>query len=205
MELKDYLQIIGKRVWMLILTVLIFTLATYFFTLKQPTTYDASSYINGVIKESAKPNADFYQFDNYYSISASTLFTDTIMAWLGDPSNVTEIYETAQQEKPDIKLSKFTKLIKAQKRPAGSVQIVFNNKDREVAESLTDSTIKFVKNKADSLVKQGMFSGLYLDTSNSIVVEHKPPVLTSTLIAFVASLILGLALVFLSDYFSKTK
>ena len=38
------------------------------------------------------------------------------------------------------------KLIKAQKRPAGSVQIVFNNKDREVAESLTDSTIKFVKN-----------------------------------------------------------
>jgi len=205
MELRDYLQIIGKRIWMLVLAVLIITVGTYLFTAWQPTTYDATSVVTVIMSPQKEANADFYQYGNYYSIQASALFTDTIVAWLQDPSSVLKIYSDAQQAQPDISLNGYNKLIKTQKRPSAAVQIVFNNADKTIAENLTNSAVKFVKNKANEWTQLGIINGLNIDVSDTVVINHKPIVIQNTLIAFVTSLLVGFALVFLMEYLGKEK
>lgn len=203
MELREYLAIIGKRSWLFITVILLITMGTYLFTVSQPKSYDASSFVNVVVKQSTEQKPDYYDYDNYYSLQASSLFADTIIAWLKDPSNVIKIYNQAQIERPDIKLNNFSRLIKTRKNNPATVQVMFNHKDKLIAESLINTTVKFIEDKTNQWAQQDLIKDVYIDNSQPIVIEYKPSVLLNTVIGFVAGIVLGLALVFFVEYLKK--
>lgn len=204
MELRDYLKIISKRIWLLVGTVIVVAIGTYWFTAIQPITYDASSFVNVVVKQPTNQGStQYFQYDNYYSIQSSSFFTDAIIAWLQDPSNVDSIYNSAQIAKPDVKLSNLSKLIKATKKPPFSVQISFSNKDQVAAEDLVKSTVNFVKDKSATWTKEGVVKDIYVENSQPLVVIHKPSVILNTVVGIVVGIFLGLAIVFLVDYLKR--
>lgn len=203
MELRDYLKIISKRIWLFISVVVVVLAGTYIFTITQPVTYDGSTLLNVVVKKSADAQSNYYDYDNYYAIQGSSLFADTIVAWLGDPSNVYDIYSLAGLSKPDISSKNLSKLITAQKKPPASVIVNFNSTDKDKVEKLMNAINEFVVNKTGTWSKEGLMENLHVDYSAPVVIEHKPSILTNMLIGLAAGIVLGLALVFFVDYMKR--
>lgn len=204
MNLKDYLQIMKKHLWLLIITVVIVTLGCYLFTVKQPITYDASSYINVLIKPAAEKPA-YYEYDNYYSLQAGSLFTDRVLIWLQDPANVLDVYKGAKLQAPDVELKKLSKLINARKKNPATVVITVNQQNKDAAKDLADASAKIVSEKTKNLTKNESIKNIVLDISPTVVSEKKPAILVNTLIGLIAGIILGFALVFLAEYFRPKK
>lgn len=202
MELKDYLEIIKKRIWWLIVIVLITTVGACWFTVSQPITYDASSYVNILVRPESTQN---YEYDNYYSLQAGGLFVDRVINWLQDPSNVTDIYANAQLNTPSTNISDLTKVINAKKKAPATVTILVNNQNKDTAQALVNSTKNFISQKTQELTDKGSIKNIDLDMSKTLVAENKPNVTVNTIIGFVAGLILGLIMIFLAEYFSRKK
>lgn len=205
MELRNYLQIIGKRIWLFISIVAIVVLGTYIFSVAQPVSYDGSSSLNVVVKKPAEASVNYYDYDNYYAIQGSSLFADTVVAWLGDPTNVFEIYDIAGLPKPELSVKSLAKLITTRKKPPASISVNLNDTDKDKVEKLMSAINKFVSQKTENWSKEGLTENLHVDYSAPVVIEHKPSVLVNTLIGLVAGIILGLAMVFFVDYMKRDK
>lgn len=199
MELRDYLAIIGKRIWLFIIVVAIVTLGTYFFIASQPTTYDASSSISVLVKPSAESEA-YYEYDNYYALEANKLLASEVANWFQSPSNIQEIYQKAQLSLPEVKIQKIPKLIDVKTKQPATILIYVHQKEEKMAKGLVEATLDFVKDKIENLVKKGSLKSVDLEIAPVMVVGHQPSVLLNTVIGFVAGLVIGLALVFLVEY-----
>lgn len=207
MQLKEYIQIFFKRIWIFILVVIILTLGTYIFTVNQPNKYTGSLTIYSVINSDPKntKEQDFYEFDNYYSFQAGGYLADTIISWLKDPVNVSWIYEDAGKDVPAETLKNYSKLIKGTKTEPATVQVTISSEDSDYVDKLIVSTEKFIINKSNEWKEKGILANNQLDMSEAFVMQEKPPVLVNTLVAFVLSIILGLAFVYFTEYMYKEK
>jgi capsular polysaccharide biosynthesis protein len=205
MELKSYLMIIGKRIWLFLSIILLITVGSYLFTIAQPSTFDGSAFLNIVAKKQVNTKPDYYTYDNYYAIQANSLFADTVVAWLGDPTNVNEIYSQASIERPDVSLKNISKLIVAKKKVPASVQVTFNSTNEKDVTNLVKATIKFVEEKTASWSSEGLVDNLYVDSSSPIAIKHEPPILTNVLSGFLGGLIIALAIVFFQEYWQKSR
>ncbi|MCL5794986.1 MAG: Wzz/FepE/Etk N-terminal domain-containing protein [Patescibacteria group bacterium] len=204
MEFRDYLAILGKRIWFFIIVVILITLGTYIFTTIQPKTYDASAFVNIMMRPSSDQQV-YYNYDNYYTLQSGSFFADRVVVWLQDPSSIMEIYNKAQVTLPTIKLNKTSKIINGQKRNPASIYVLVNNQDKNVAESLVNSTVDFIKNKTADLNQKGSIKGIDLDISSTVVAERKVSVWFNTGIGLIAGIVVGLALVFFAEYLQKEK
>lgn len=202
MTLKQYLQILGKRIWILITVVVIIMLATYIFTIKTPDKYSGSLSIYSVITQQEIPQnqGQFYEYDNYYAFQSSEIFASTIVNWLKDPANVAQIYSSADQALPDVALKKYSKLITAKKNEPSTVQITIQSNNQQFVEKLIDSTQKFVVAKTEEWKTKGLIDNTDLDISNPIIVKEKLDLLMNMGIALILSIVLGLALVYFTEY-----
>lgn len=200
MELREYVKIIASRLWLLITVVIVATLGTFIFIYTQPGSYDASASIDVIKKQDNSVKE--YQYDDYYAIQASSLFADTMISWLKDPSNVSQIYTNAQLELPTLKLKNVANLIKPKKIDPAAITITLNDKEEKNVKSLIYSTINFVKNKVQMLSDSGEIKGFTVSYSEPLIVKYQKPILSNTAIAFMVSLILGIGLVFLVEYFN---
>jgi len=202
MDLKSYLMIIKKHLWLLIITIVIVTLGSYLFTVTRPITYDANSTINVLIK-SAEQAPNYYEYDNYYSLQAGSLFADRVLIWFQDPAIVQEIYQKAQLNLPDVDMKNMSKLINARKKNPASVIVSMNQADKDTVKKIVDASTSVIAQKTQDLTKNESIKNIVLDISPTVVSEKKPATLLNTLIGLAAGLILGLALVFLTEYFRK--
>jgi len=76
MELKQYAQIIWKRVWIPVLLVVIVAIATFLTTTTPPPTYGMTMRFNVGVKPQAVSNE--YIYDGYYAWIASEYMTDNL-------------------------------------------------------------------------------------------------------------------------------
>jgi len=207
MQLKEYIEIFLKRIWIFIITIIVLTLGTYMFTVNQPNKFTGSLTVYSVINSDPKniEEHNFYEFDNYYSFQAGGYLADTIISWLKDPVNVSWIYENAGKDVPAETLKNYSKLIKGTKTEPATVQITISSEDSDYVNKLIVSTEKFIINKSEEWKQKGILANNQLDMSEAFVIQEKPPVLINTLIAFILSMILGLALVFFTEYMHKDK
>lgn len=201
MELKDYVKIIGKRLWLLIAVTLVVTIGAYIFTLMLPVSYDGSvSFF--ITKEPEKSSQNNYNYDKYYAIQASGFMADSIITWLQDPSNVMEIYNNANLNLPTEKINSLTKAIDATKKSPATININMSGADEASVKKLMDTTIKFVDSKNKSENTNSTSGNFDLNYSNPTVVKHQNSPLTNAVIGFVAGIILSLMIIFLAEYFS---
>ena len=96
MEFTDYLSILRRYAALVAGTTILFFSLGYLGTVRRPPSFEASTTLT-VEKPQSIPQAtsQFYQYDEYYSQLASTLFADTIANWLRSPGPVVEIYQKA--------------------------------------------------------------------------------------------------------------
>ncbi len=202
MTLKKYLQIFGKRIWIFIATLVIVLVGTYVFTISSHDNYSGSLSIYTLVtkQEIPKDQSTFYEYDNYYAFQSSEIFADTVITWLKDPANVSTIYAQANQALPDISLKKYSRLITAKKNEPATVQISLQSDNKEFVDKLIDSTKYFVENKVTDWQNKGLLNNTEIEISNPIVVQEKPNMLMNMGIAFIVSIVLGLALVYFTEY-----
>lgn len=206
MQLREYLEILGRRIWILVVTILVITIATYAFTASQKDTYVGSLTAYVLIKPQENAQAtNFYEYDNYYSLQSSTIYVNTIISWLKDPSYVSSIYTKANQNIPVKDLKKYSKLITAKKLDPSAIQISVSSTNEDYVRSLISATKEFMQEKNAKLVSTNMITNANIDVSDPIIIRQKPETTTNVLIAIIASLVLGLGLVYFTEYMYRTK
>lgn len=201
MELRDYVKIIGRHFWLLLVVILFITLGTFYYTLKMPESFDGSVSIN-VNKAEDKLTSQEYQYDKYYAFQASSYLADTILNWLQDPSNVIKIYDAANLNLPTDKLNKLTKMIKAKKKPPATINITTSALDEITVKNLLNSTTDFIDKKMQSEIVSDLGGNFKLSYSSPAILKHQKSLLVNSFIGFIVGLVLGLALVFVVEYFS---
>lgn len=201
MELKDYLKIISQKFWILVVVTIIAGAATYLFSVMIPTSYDGVAYINVAVK--SQNQGDYYQYDNYYSIQASSLFADTIALWLQDPANASQIYKEAGIDLSKYSLKNLQKLFQIKRKPPATVVITLNNSDKDKTEFLIARTINLVESQTKKWADEELVKNAEAVTSAPVVLEHKMPILLNTILGLIGGFILGLAVVFLAESLNK--
>lgn len=202
MELNNYIKIIGKKFWFFLGTLIVIISATALFSLNKPSQWDASAMVNiNKIGESQKE--EFYQYDRYYSLSASSLFGDSLLSWLADPSFVTEVADQSAVDVKNLKLKKLSKVINAKKYPPASVLITYSSTDKEKANSFIKAVISKLEKKMADLRQNDQTNNFQLDFNQPIVVERQVSLAYNLLISLLTAIIVGLTLVFSLEYFCK--
>lgn len=204
MELKDYLLIVSKRLWLLIVSIVVVVVGVYFITVRQPESWDGSLMIN-IIKKAETTDTKNYQFDKFYAIQASGMFADTVVSWLSDPNLVISVYNKANIEVPNISISQLAKVFNARKVLPSSVQMQYTSANYDDIAPVLNAAGDLVKGKTQDLVK--------LDPTNNFDVKYDSPAVLKTpsnlvinlIIGFISGIFLGLILVFAIEYFRPSK
>lgn len=206
MELRDYLKILGRS-WGLILTLTILvTAATIIWTKVTPVKYDSS--VTMVVN---KPNtvpqrtANYFQYDKYYSIQASSLFADTLTAWLSSPSTAKEIYEKAGLEVPDVSLKKLGKIFKPRRLPPVTIGITVTDKDKDRAEKLVKAAAAIMDEKTTQQHEGDDPDHYFTLISGPVATaQNKPDMAVNIILGVLGGLILSLVIVYVREYLKQS-
>lgn len=205
MTLRQWFQVIKKRKLIIIVITGIVILATVLFTLLSKPTYEAG--ISFAIKKdnvSDLSQADFYQYDDYYSIQASGMFADSIIGWLATPGLASEIYSQANIPLPQISISKLAKSFRA-KRKTGTniIDLVIKSDNRSKAELLANTISDMAQKKALEIQPTKSATNFKVLAHSPVVVEIKPKILQNTIFGLLTGLILAIIIAFTVEYFQR--
>lgn len=204
-ELYNYITILKKRFLIFITIIIVITLGTYIFSIKQAPGYQATGTV--VISQTTtadQSKAPYFTYDNYYSIQASGLFADTILNWLVSPSTVVNIYQKANLPVPQVNGQKLSKIFQTRKEIVTSNVGVFSiqGKDKDEITKLSQAAVELTKEKSTSL-GQETSNPYIITTFGPEILTVKTNVLLNTIIAFIASLFLGLLIIYLMEYLTQ--
>jgi capsular polysaccharide biosynthesis protein len=206
MELRDYFKIIGKY-WLTIVGVtVVITGLTVAWSVMQPVKYESSITV-AVNKPNTVPQrtAAYFQYDKYYSIQASSLYADTLSAWLSSAGTTKEIYEKAGYPVPDISIKKLGREFRPRRLPPVTLSISVVNTDRAKAEKLATAAGDVLEARTEEQ-RRGDDPDHYftLISDPAVTAEVRQDLALNTLIGLVAGLILGFILAFLRDYLRRS-
>lgn len=199
MELREHFGIINKYKWLIILLVILITLATFLFSFYQPEYYKVSTAFT--VKSINKQVTTEYQYDGYYSIKAAELFSQTIISWFMTPSVLVEIYEKAGIDPKIDSLDKFTSRFKTKQYSAQNFVVTFKERDRKSAEAVSSSIISLVEENSQDLSLDANQNALFeVEGATPVIIKSKVATWLVTLVAFVFSLIIAVAISYLINY-----
>lgn len=200
MELADYLTIIRRYAVLVVAIPILFAVVGYIGTLRRPPKYEGSTTLT-VEKPQAAPQAAsaFYQYDEYYSQLASTLFADTIANWLRSPDPVVEIYATAGLPVPSGGAAEVARTFRVSKGEETTViTLTIQDKDEGNAAKIIEAAKTVINKKVDELrVRNGGDPSYFsIDmTAAQVFTSQDNPVIIAILGA-ISGLILAFVLVF---------
>ncbi|MBU1148830.1 hypothetical protein KKI23_01935 [Patescibacteria group bacterium] len=202
MEFKDHLRIIGRgKVFIIIFTLLV-VLVSLVWAYYKPPVYQSS--ISFSVNRINRQSTEYYEYDGYYAISASELFSQTLMSWFMTPSVLLEIYEEAGVD-PEIKsLASFTNRFKARQYASQNIVVTFKEKNEDEATKISQSIINTVQTKSAELNQTVDQKSIFeVVGSGPVVVSQKPGYLLTGIISLISGLIVSLILVYLRRYFKE--
>lgn len=202
MEFKEHLNILNKGKFIIIILTVLITLASFLFAYFKPVSYVSS--ISFSVNRINKQETSDYQFDGYYAIQASDLFSQTVISWFLTPSVLLEIYDQAGVD-PKIKsLDKFASRFKTKKYSAQNIVVTFREPSQEGAQKLSQTIIEVIEEKAVKLNQTADNKALFeIMGSKPVIVASKPNTLLVTLIGFISGLIISIIGVYLIRYFKE--
>jgi capsular polysaccharide biosynthesis protein len=202
MELKDYFKILKRYVAFLIIFPLAVGLAAFLFSYYTPITYDTS--ISFAINRINKEKTSDYQYDGYYAIQASDLFSQTVVSWLSTPSVLLEIYDNAKIDPQISSIDKFSSRFKTKKYSPQNIVVRFNERDRVTSEKIAKSIQDVLSDKVSKLNQNPENKALFeLASSSPVIVEKKPEIILLTIIGLISGFIFALLLTYIINYFKK--
>ena len=142
-----------------------------------------------------------YQYDGYYAIKASELFSQTIISWFLTPSVLVDIYDQADIDPEIISLEKFTSRFKTKQYSAQNFVVVFKERDKTTAEKVASSIIHYIEANSENLNQDADQNSIFeVSGSTPVIIKSKTPTWLVTLAVFIFSLIVSAALGYLIDY-----
>lgn len=206
MELRDYLKIIGRSWPLIIGTTLVITLLVVAWSVLQPVKYESAATLV-VNKPNTVPQraANYFQYDKYYSIQASSLYADTLTAWLSSPSTSKEIYEKAGLPVPEVSLKKLGRIFKPRRLPPVTLGVTVIDTDRDKAERLVNAAVAIMEQKTEEQRKGDDPDHYFtLISSPAVTAEARQDLLLNTIIGLVGGLLAGLVAAFLKEYLRRS-
>jgi capsular polysaccharide biosynthesis protein len=199
MELREHIAILKKGKAFIVTFTLLVTLAAFLFTYFLPVTYASS--ISFAVNRINKQETPYYD-DSYFGIQASDLFSQTVISWFLTPSVLLEIYESGDID-PQIKsLDKFANRFKTKKYSPQNIVVRFNERDEETATKISEAVVEVVEKKAVSINKTVDEKALFeIVGEKPVIVKNDPQISLTTIIGFIAGLVVSIVFVYLLRYF----
>lgn len=203
MELKDYLKIIRKHIWVFVIIAILTTGFAVIFTKTRPISYTAITTFTVNKGSSLKQSqANYYLYDNYYNVQSAGLFAQIVSQWFNSPAVVTSIYQNANITVPDVSQSALGKTFKATYSQPAVIDVSISGKDQDQLQKLMNSAFQVLQGKTNEL-GQNDNAFYQLAKFDPIVTRDQQNLPLNTIIGLIAGLILG-ALVALSiEYFKE--
>lgn len=205
MELREYIKIINKYKLIFWSIVILCALSALIWTKIQPKSYLASNTYT-VNKTSAllQKDASFYQFENYYNVQSSGLFSQIVTNWFESPSLVKEIYENAGIPVPAVSQKKLSKTFKAIREEPATINVSVTGSDKEELITLLNSASEVLQQKTNGMSKNS--ENVYeLAKFTPIVNDNSPNLILNTIIGLFAGIFLAIILAMGLDYFKSEK
>lgn len=193
MEPLSTSQLLRQYRSFLITFVLVATLATLAFSAYAQPSYVTSLSIS--VNRVHRQETPDYQYDGYYAIQASDLFSQTILSWFLTPSVLLEFYDTAGVDPQITSLGGLTARFHARKFSAQNIVVQFSDPDRDSANKLATAIGTVVKKRGESLNQSDGGQGIFeVAPAKPVLVETRPNTVLNTVVALVASSMIGFAL-----------
>lgn len=203
MEVKDYFKIITRNLWLIALITVVFALCAYVVAYRKPLSYQASTALS-VTKQTEAANQAFYTFDNYYTVQAAGVLSDSLVGLFSSPSFVYETFQKAGYDLPDTSLKALAKIFTAKKQVATSAVVTVNYSDNDqvkakrIVETATDQIKNYVESSYSS--RSGSFEVV---ATLPVVVAAPKTTGVNTFIAAFVGLFVSLGVVFVKESLSK--
>lgn len=199
--MRDYFKIIGRHRTAFVVIIILTTLFAFGFTLTRPTTYTASTTFTvnkGTSLEQAK--IDYYLFDNYYNIQSAGLYSQIVALWFESPALVTEIYQKAGIELPNISQKALGKTFKAVREEPAIINVSISGNDQEKLNKLMSVAYEVMQAKTNELGKKDA-SYYELAKFEPISTKNESNLLLNTFIGLLAGILLGILVAMAIEYF----
>ncbi len=195
----QFRQYFKKATWIVVVLTIAGAGISFFVSSTRAPVYDTS--ISFSINRTIRQNTSAYQYDGYYAIQASDLFSQTVMSWFMTPSVLLEIYHAANIDPQISSIEGFTSRFKTKQFSPQNIVVRFKERDHQTAATLSQAIIKIVQDKAvasnQSEEGQGLFNVV---GSEPVIVQKSPMVWVTTLIGGVVGFLLSLAVLGIAYY-----
>lgn len=185
--------------WLIVGVTIIGALAALLFAIITPVQYDTS--IAFFINRTNIVETTEYQFDGYYAIQASDLFSQTVMSWFLTPSVLLEIYDRADIDPQISSIEEITSRFKTRKYSPQNVVVRYQERDRETADKIAWAIIDVVQEKAAAANQTADEKALFEVMGGApVIVEDRPHAPLNTVIGLVAGFVLSIVVAYSVAY-----
>lgn len=204
MELKDYLLIIRKNLFLFILIFVILASLAYVLTKTRPLTYTAAT--SFTVSKSSKINpVEIYDplGQTCTNLQLSNSYANTINAWLISPAVVTEIYQASGLKIPKVSQDTLAKTFRPVNTPGEVVMVTVSGQDADQLLQLLNASDQVLQSKTTQL-SDIETNNYKLTKESSIVTLNSINLWRNTLIGLLSGILLSMIAVMMINYF-KTK
>lgn len=202
MELREVFQIIKRKLWLIVLIVLVVVGASGYLTINQKDSFETSTVIT---VQANKEKSDQYQYGGYYAIQSSDLFIDTILGWIKSSNFVAETYKNSGVDFDQNKINSLANNIYAQKVPPQNIILKVTETSKDKSNTIANNTISLIKQKTNQLSLIADSAATFeIINSDPITIPIRTNLPFNLIIAFIISIVLSLILIFFIEYLSPT-
>jgi capsular polysaccharide biosynthesis protein len=200
MNTNEHTTLIKKYFWLIVVVTLLVGVSTFIWSKMTPTIYRTS--ISFAVNRINKQDTAEYQFDGYYAIQASDLFSQTVVSWFYTPSFILEVYDTAGVTPKIETLEKFTAQFKTKKYSAQNIVVTYPERDRDTAEKIANGIADNLSQRTQELNKSSDQKALFeVVGSKPVIVEQSSNTATKTVLGLLVGFVAALGFIYLVRYF----
>ncbi len=185
--------------WLIIGVTIAGMLIALIFAMTTPVQYDTS--IAFFINRTNVVETTEYQYDGYYAIQASDLFSQTVMSWFLTPSVLLEIYDRAGIDPQISSIEEITSRFKTRKYSPQNIVVRYQERDRDTAEKIAMAITDVVEEKAAAANQTADSKALFeVKGGAPVIVEKKPNIAINTVIGLLAGFVLSIVVAYSIAY-----
>ncbi|MDP2683908.1 MAG: hypothetical protein Q8P20_02520 [bacterium] len=196
------MNIFSKYKWLIIIVIIVGVCSAVAFSLIKAPYFDTSLSFS-INRVNHQTTAD-YEYDGYYAIQASDLFSQTVMSWLMTPSVLLEIYESAGIDPKISSLEEISSRFKTKKFSPQNIVVRYKERDYETADKIATAITTTIQNNAQQSNKTSDDEALFeVIGTKPVIVERVPDLWFNTLIGLIGSIIVGSLLAYVIEYLKR--
>jgi len=196
------MNIFSKYKWLIVVVVIVGICSAIAFSLIKAPYFDTS--LSFSINRVNHQNTAEYEYDGYYAIQASDLFSQTVMSWFMTPSVLLEIYESAGIDPQISSLEEISSRFKTKKYSPQNIVVRYKERDYDTADKIATAITTTIQNKAKLSNKTSDDEALFeVIGTNPVIVERVPNLWLNTLIGLLIGLIFGSLLAYTIEYLKR--